>query len=122
MLERRRTARRRVCLAGHARVATFMPEIACAVRDVSLDGARIRVPPVAALPKRFDLVIPSRGETRRASVAWRAGDLIGLTFKPAPAAEAAHRPSPPIPSHVPEVARPRTAPMAGTVAESDSVH
>ncbi|WP_331308405.1 hypothetical protein [Methylobacterium oryzae] len=40
MVERRRTARRRVCLGGRLRVAAFLPEIECTIRDVSLDGAQ----------------------------------------------------------------------------------
>ena len=43
MIDRRRTARRRVCLGGRVRVAAFLPELDCTVRDVSLDGAGIRV-------------------------------------------------------------------------------
>lgn len=81
MIERRETARRRVCLAGLVRVATFLPEIACTLRDVSLDGARIRLPAGTVLPARFDLRVPCRDETRRARIVWRAGDMAGLGFE-----------------------------------------
>ena len=85
MIERRETARRRVCFGGLVRVASFLPEIACILRDVSLDGARIRVAPGTALPACFDLVVPCRGETRRARVVWRDGDTAGLGFEDAAA-------------------------------------
>ncbi|MEE7440058.1 pilus assembly protein PilZ [Methylobacterium oryzae] len=80
MVERRRTARRRVCLGGRLRVAAFLPEIDCTVRDVSLDGARVRLPAEAVLPDCVELFIPCRGEIRRAFVAWRAGESVGLGF------------------------------------------
>jgi hypothetical protein len=80
VIERRQTARRRVCLGGRVRVAVFLPEINCVVRDVSLGGARIGVPPAAMLPDCFDLFIPCRNETRRVFVAWRAGTTIGIAF------------------------------------------
>lgn len=85
MTERRETARRRVCYGGLVRVATFLPEIACTLRDVSLEGARIRLAPETALPACFDLVVPCRGETRRARLIWRAGDMAGVAFGDAPA-------------------------------------
>ena len=78
VVDRRRTARRRVCLGGRLRVAAFLPDLNCTVRDVSLDGARIRVPADAALPDCIELFIPCRGETRRAFIAWRAGESVGL--------------------------------------------
>lgn len=81
MIERRVTARRRVCFGGLLRVATFLPEIACTLRDVSLDGACIRLAPGTTLPARFDLHVPCRGENRRARVVWRLGDVAGLGFE-----------------------------------------
>ena len=90
MIERRQTARRRVCLGGFARVAAFLPEIACTLRDVSLGGVRIRVDPSATLPDRFDLVVPCRGQTRRVRVVWRDGDAAGLGFDDAPSEGAPH--------------------------------
>lgn len=80
MIERRQTARRRVCLGGRIRIAAFLPEIDCVVRDVSLGGARIGVPVEATLSDCFDLFIPCRNETRRAFVAWRTGATIGIGF------------------------------------------
>lgn len=88
MIERRETARRRVCLGGRLRVSLFLPEIECALRDVSLGGARIRLDPGATLPAVVDLIVPCRAETRRARVLWRDGATAGLSFalaSPAPA-------------------------------------
>ena len=81
MIERRETARRRVCFGALVRPAAFLPDIACTLRDVSLDGARLRLAPGTTLPHRFDLVVPCRGETRRARVVWRSGDAVGLGFE-----------------------------------------
>ena len=121
MSERRRTARRRVCLGGRVRVAAFLPEIDCTVRDVSLEGARIRVRADSVLPDRFDLFIPCRNETRRACVAWRSGAVIGLAFEgglaaPEPEALARH-----LAAREAEVARLRAALRGGTGPEPGRV-
>ena len=81
MIERRETSRRRVCFGGLVRPAAFLPGIACTLRDVSLDGARLWLAPGTTLPHRFELVVPCRGETRSARVVWREGDAVGLTFE-----------------------------------------
>lgn len=94
MIERRETARRRVCLGGLVRLAAFLPEIGCTLRDVSLDGTQIRLAPGTALPARFDLIVPCRGETRRVRVVWRADDIAGLGFEEAQADAAQQDASP----------------------------
>ena len=69
-------------------MSLFLPEIECILRDVSLDGARIRLDPGATLPAVIDLIVPCRAETRRARVLWRDGANAGLGFAaaaPAPA-------------------------------------
>ena len=119
-IERRQPHRRRVCLGGRVRLAAFLPEIDCIVRDVSLGGAKIRVPVTAMLSDGFDLFIPCRNETRRVWIAWRAGATIGIGFD-ATAAEpgaVAGR----LADSEAEVARLRAALLAGNSRAPGRVH
>jgi hypothetical protein len=122
VIERRQTARRRVCLGGHVRVAAFLPEIDCWVRDVSLGGAKIRVPDSATVPDRFDLFIPCRDETRRVFVAWRAGAEIGLGFSETRAASEPEAVARRLAASETEVARLRAALLSGNSPEASGVH
>ncbi|SEO80477.1 PilZ domain-containing protein [Methylobacterium sp. UNC300MFChir4.1] len=122
MVERRRTARRRVCLGGRLRVAAFLPEIDCTVRDVSLDGARVRLPAEALLPDCVELFIPCRGETRRAFVAWRAGESVGLGFAETRAATEPEAVARRLAASEAEVARLRAALLDGNSPEPGRVH
>lgn len=120
MIERRKTARRRVCLGGRVLGAAFLPATDCMVRDVSLGGARIRIPDTVLVPDRFDLLVPCRSETRRVAVAWRAGDVIGLVFEgPAAPPEAADSR---LATGAAEVARLRAALLSGNSPEPGRVH
>ncbi|GJE62645.1 PilZ domain-containing protein [Methylobacterium trifolii] len=82
MKERRETARRRACLGATIRVAAFLPERGCYLRNLSLDGAKLVVPEAVTLPPVFDLVVTSRQETRRARLVWRRGGEAGIRFEP----------------------------------------
>ncbi len=55
----------------------------CVVRDMAEGGARLQVAQAAAVPERFDLVLPLRHETHRAVVRWRREDEIGVAFEAA---------------------------------------
>lgn len=122
MVDRRRTARRRVCLGGRLRVAAFLPDLDCTVRDVSLDGARIRVPADAALPDCIELFIPCRGETRRAFIAWRAGESVGLGFAETGAATQPAAIARRLAASEAEVARLRAALLDGNGTPPGRVH
>ena len=122
MVEGRRTARRRVCLGGRLRVAAFLPEIECTVRDVSLDGARVRLPAGAGLPDRVELSVPCRGETRRAFVAWRAGESVGLGFAETRAAAEPEAVARRLAASEAEVARLHAALLDGNSQEPGRVH
>jgi hypothetical protein len=54
--------------------------IDCVVRDISPQGARIRVASPIGIPDRFDLRIDRSGTTYPSKVAWRSNDQIGVTF------------------------------------------
>ncbi|MBB5764847.1 PilZ domain-containing protein [Methylorubrum rhodesianum] len=61
--------------------------IACTVRDLSPEGAKIRIAPEHVLPETFPLVIAAHDlRTVTARLCWRRGDFIGVTFEGEPAA------------------------------------
>lgn len=122
MIERRQTARRRVCLGGRVRVVAFLPDIDCIVRDVSLVGAKISILPEVRLPDCFDLFIPCRNETRRAWVAWRAGTMIGLGFEATRAASEPEVVARRLADSESEVARLRAALLSGNDRAPAGVH
>lgn len=78
--ERRHSDRRRACFGATLRVAAFLPEIECRLRDHSLTGARIVVAADVPLPRLVDLTVPCRNRTRSAVVVWRSGTQAGLAF------------------------------------------
>ena len=53
----------------------------CVVRDITTNGAKLQVAQAAAVPERFDLVLPLRHETHHAVVRWRRGEEIGVAFE-----------------------------------------
>ncbi len=54
--------------------------IECVVRDLSAEGARLRVATPIGIPDLFDLRIDRSGACYRSKVAWRSADHVGVTF------------------------------------------
>ena len=52
----------------------------CAVRNISLSGARLGVDPTFALPIEFELEIPRRGAVLLCALKWRRDDTVGVKF------------------------------------------
>jgi hypothetical protein len=52
----------------------------CGIRNLSENGAQVRVPPQQPLPSELTLLHISEGLAFDASITWRRGDLIGLRF------------------------------------------
>ncbi|TNC08617.1 PilZ domain-containing protein [Methylobacterium terricola] len=56
--------------------------VACEVADLSVAGARLRVPARVALPEAFSLVIVGDDlRTVAVRLRWRRGDFAGVTFE-----------------------------------------
>lgn len=63
---------------------------ACAVRDISLSGARLEVEPGHEIPDEFVLLLSRNGRARRrCTVMWRSDTEIGVRFHPEPVADEA---------------------------------
>ena len=62
-------------------IATADRSIPCSVRDYSAGGARLSVrDTINLIPREFELLIKSTGETHRAQVRWQRGIEIGVAF------------------------------------------
>jgi|SRR4051812_33194400 len=55
----------------------------CVIRNFSEDGAKLALPAEVALPDRFDLAVPQRNKTYRATMAWRRGGEVGVSLEDA---------------------------------------
>ena len=55
----------------------------CLIRNLSDTGAKLIVSAAVTLPECFDLIIPQKSVTRRARIAWRRGEEIGVRFEDA---------------------------------------
>jgi len=53
----------------------------CVVRNLSIRGAQVRVLGAVELPPAFGLLMASKGLLFDATVVWRNGDKLGLTFR-----------------------------------------
>ncbi|MCJ2087667.1 PilZ domain-containing protein [Methylobacterium sp. E-005] len=91
MSEHRRETRQRVFLKGRIVFNNGSSSFDCLVRDMSSSGARLVMSDAATLPEAFDLYIPQKDRTYRATLRWRREDGIGVIFEdparaPAPSA------------------------------------
>jgi hypothetical protein len=86
MDERRTSRRQKSFLRGVVYFNKRRTEIACMVRDLSEDGARIVLSQTIPIPDVIELQIPQRDEMVAARVQWRRADEIGLAFAKADAA------------------------------------
>ncbi|MEE7494666.1 PilZ domain-containing protein [Methylobacterium oryzae] len=95
MSEHRRETRQRVFLKGRIVFNNGSSSLDCLVRDMSPAGARLVMSEATTLPDAFDLYIPQKDRTYRATLRWRREDGIGVTFEaPARADTAAASPDP----------------------------
>jgi two-component system cell cycle response regulator len=66
--------RGRICLPGIDSV------LDCAIRDISSNGARLRLLNYCLLPDQFDLIVVDTGQKRPVAVRWRLGTDFGVQF------------------------------------------
>lgn len=95
MSEHRKETRQRVFLKGRIVFNNGSSSFDCLVRDMSSSGARLVMSDATTLPEVFDLYIPQKDRTYRATLRWRREDGIGVTFEePARTAGAPAAPDP----------------------------
>ncbi len=81
LAEHRHEVRQRVFLKGRICFNHGSSTMDCLVRDLSSTGARITLSETATLPEVFDLYIPQKERTYRATLRWRRVDGVGVTFE-----------------------------------------
>ena len=79
--ERRTLLRKRSFLQGRLYFNNRRSSLDCLVRDISNQGAKLKVSDSVAIPEIVELHIPNKDETYRAKVQWRTGFEIGVTFE-----------------------------------------
>jgi hypothetical protein len=79
--ERRTLLRKRSFLQGRLYFNNRRSSLDCLVRDISSQGAKLKVSDSIAIPEMVELHIPNKDETYRAKVQWRTGLEIGVTFE-----------------------------------------
>ena len=88
--EHRSETRQRVFLKGRVIFNNGASSMDCLVRDLSSTGARLAISESMTLPEVFELYIPQKDRSFRATLRWRRDDSIGVTF----ASEASKPPEP----------------------------
>jgi hypothetical protein len=76
----RKHQRRRTYLGGQAAFGQRYCAINCLVRNLSCDGARLVFSDQVLIPDEFDLMIPLKGDSRRARIVWRYRASVGVHF------------------------------------------
>ncbi|MEA2860800.1 MAG: hypothetical protein QOC72_2839 [Methylobacteriaceae bacterium] len=80
MRERREYQRGRTYLGGRLAFNNQYCSVDCLVRNMSQNGAKLVFEGTVLLPGEFELMLPQKGESRRARVVWRQQDEAGVTF------------------------------------------
>ena len=80
MQERRTVHRDRTYLGAQVAYNNRCSTMDCLVRNVSQNGAKIVFSDMALIPSEFEVLIPRKGESRRARIIWRDEKEVGVTF------------------------------------------
>ena len=80
MNERRHARRARTLRAGKILLNNKSSVIDCTVRNLSADGACLRVASVTGIPPSFDLLIDGEDASLACDVVWRSPDHVGVSF------------------------------------------
>jgi hypothetical protein len=80
LVERRAMHRARALLSGKILVGNGSVSSDCVIRDLSVNGARVRISNAIGLPRTVTLLAIKDGLLFDATVIWRRGGELGLTF------------------------------------------
>jgi hypothetical protein len=83
IVDQRPASRVRTIMQGRIVFNNRSATLDCVIRNLSESGAKLELSCSVTLPDRFELVIPRKGETRRARIVWRKDDLMGIAFEKA---------------------------------------
>ena len=80
MQERREEPRGRTYLGGEVAFNDRCAAIACLVRNLSQNGAKLIFAQPVTVPNEFDMTIHQQGNSRRARIVWQQGAEAGVAF------------------------------------------
>ncbi len=80
MSETRSTDRLRALMRAQAIFNNGCSSHDCQIRNISKSGAKLILSASFALPEQFDLHVPARQKTYRATVRWRSSTEVGVAF------------------------------------------
>jgi hypothetical protein len=78
--DKRAAQRRRVVKRARIAFGDFVFVRDCALRNLSPSGARVTVTASHEVPDEFYLIVTADRQMRKAKVAWRRGDDLGVVF------------------------------------------
>jgi hypothetical protein len=81
MQEQRQNHRGRTYLGAEIGFNRQISPVDCLVRNLSPRGAMLQLDQVSAIPKSFELKIPSKAESYRAQVVWQKLGKAGVVFE-----------------------------------------
>ena len=79
MIERRSTPRKHVLKTAQIIVSQSLA-FDCVVRNITAEGALVRVRSVSGIPDQFELTIDPSDERQSCNVVWRLVDELGVRF------------------------------------------
>jgi|SRR5712671_195642 len=80
MTNRRTSTRQKALLQGRIYFNNRRMSVDCMIRDLSGEGARLRIPASVSVPDMSELYLPARDEYRRVKIQWRHADEVGVAF------------------------------------------
>jgi two-component system cell cycle response regulator len=78
--DRRKERRQRVLKRGQIVLNEMHSVVDCTIRDLTAEGARLRVEGHFTAPGHFDLMILGSGDLRHAHLRWQKGKELGVAF------------------------------------------
>jgi hypothetical protein len=76
----RRSSKRVACVVQAYVVDNDSSIIECSLIDLSVSGARLKVPYASNIQSQVTLCVPSKGIERQIDVVWRSGNEVGIVF------------------------------------------
>ena len=80
MTNRRTATRQKALLQGRIYFNNRRMSVDCMIRDLSGEGARLKIAGAVSVPDAAELYLPARDEYRRIKIPWRHGDEVGVAF------------------------------------------
>jgi PilZ domain len=78
---KRSTTRRRTLLGGTVVISEGRHSFNCTIRDISDNGARIRLAVGQAVPKEFSLIVVRDQVAHQSTLCWAKGTEAGVSYR-----------------------------------------